>query len=347
VRCAPAWLLGMLALALAACSASMPATPSTGATISAPVPPISTAAPVSMSPGLETASPTPAPSAFPSLPATPDGPVPADLQPSLGAAPEDYPVTFRDGCNVPEGGTASRGTCLYGDVGSATTIALFGDSHAAFWFPALEGLAEREGWRLLNLTMSSCTPADLSVYNSIYKRIYTECPAWRDAAIARLVSTRPAVIVVAGTHGISPVDASGNLFTGDALVEAWEAGMARTLERLIPAAGRVILLADTPTSQFDPPVCLSQHPTSVLACATPLDKAIDLPWLAAERAVVAQTGVGFIDPTYWVCPTSPCPAVIGGLLIYQNAGHLTATYAAALTDRLGAAVLAQMGPLAP
>jgi hypothetical protein len=319
-----------------------------GATIAAtPAPPAASPVPPTTSALPLAESPTPGPSVLPSLHSTPDGPVPADLQPSLGAAPEDYPVTFSDGCNVPEGGSSSRGTCLYGNLSSKTTIALFGDSHAAFWFPAMEASAEREGWRLLNLTMSSCTPADLSVYNSIFRRIYTECPAWREQAVARLVATRPAVIVVAGTHGISPVDASGRPITGDVLVQAWEAGMARTFERLIPAAGRVILMADTPTSQFDPPVCLSQHPASVLACATPVGKAIDEPWLAAERQVVAQTGVGFIDPTYWVCPTSPCPVVVGNLLVYQNAGHLTATYAAALTDRLGAAILDQMGPAPP
>lgn len=273
--------------------------------------------------------------------------MPADLQPSLAAASEDYPVTFRDGCNVPEGGQASRGTCLYGNLSSATTIALFGDSHAAFWFPAMAAFAEREGWRFLNLTMSSCTPADLSVYNSIFKRIYTECPAWRQQAIARLVATRPAVIVVTGTHGISPVDSSGSLLTGDALVTAWQAGMTRTLERLIPAAGRVVLMADTPTSQFDPAVCLSAHRSSVLACATPVGKAIDEAWLAVERQVVAETGVGFIDPTTWVCPSSPCPAVIGNLLVYENAGHLTATFAAALTDHLGSAILGEMRPESP
>ena len=340
--------LGVLALAVAGCSTSAPAAGSVGATIAAtPAPPAASPVPPTTSALPLAESPTPGPSVLPSLHSTPDGPVPADLQPSLGAAPEDYPVTFSDGCNVPEGGSSSRGTCLYGNLSSKTTIALFGDSHAAFWFPAMEAFAEREGWRLLNLTMSSCTPADLSVYNSIFRRIYTECPAWREQAVARLVATRPAVIVVAGTHGISPVDASGRPITGDVLVQAWEAGMARTFERLIPAAGRVILMADTPTSQFDPPVCLSQHPASVLACATPVGKAIDEPWLAAERQVVAQTGVGFIDPTYWVCPTSPCPVVVGNLLVYQNAGHLTATYAAALTDRLGAAILDQMGPVSP
>jgi hypothetical protein len=58
--------------------------------------------------------------------------------------------------------------------------------------------------------------------------------------------------------------------------------------------------------------------------------------------VVARTGVGFIDPTYWVCPSNPCPAVLGNLLVYQNAGHLTATFAATLTNVLGDAVLTQM-----
>jgi hypothetical protein len=118
--------------------------------------------------------------------------------------------------------------------------------------------------------------------------------------------------------------------------------MVRTIDALSPAVGLVILMADTPVSAVDPPVCLSAHPASVLACATPLVKAIDEPWLAAERQVVAQTSVGFIDPTYWVCPSKPCPAVIGNLLVYQNAGHLTATFAAALTNRLGAAILQQI-----
>jgi SGNH domain (fused to AT3 domains) len=286
--------------------------------------------------------PSPQESAQPNLPPTKDGPVPADLRPSLLAAPEDYPPTFADGCNVPEGGTASRGTCLYGVLSSKVTIALFGDSHAAFWFPAVEAFAVRQGWRLLNLTMSSCTPADLSVYNSIFKRIYRECPAWRKQAVARLVKTRPAVILVTGTHGISPVDSSGDALTGDALTQAWETGMTRTIETLRPAAGLVILMADTPVSGVNPPVCLAAHRTSILACATPLEKALDPTWLAVEEQVVAQTGVGFIDPTDWVCPSNPCPPVLGNLVVYQNAGHLTAGFAAALANVLGDAIQEQL-----
>jgi hypothetical protein len=343
------WRFVVIAVFIAGCQAG--SAPSiTAIHVTAPPPEASSGAPTTAV-GRSTAGPVRLPaspvatseaSTSASLPPTLDGPVPADLRPPIATASKDYPGTFSDGCNVPEGGTASRGTCLYGNLASKTTIALFGDSHAAFWFPAVEGFAQRQGWRLLNLTMSSCTPADLSVYNSIFKRIYGECPAWRQGAMARLVETRPAVILVAGTHGISPVDASGRALTGDELTQAWEAGMMRSLEALIPAAGLVILMADTPISRVDPPVCLSAHRDSVLACATPLGRAIDEPWLAAERTVVAETGVGFIDPTYWVCPSDPCPPVIGDFLVYQNAGHLTATFAAALANRLGAAILQEL-----
>jgi hypothetical protein len=232
-------------------------------------------------------------------------------------------------------------SCLYGDLASRTTIVLFGDSHAAFWFPAVEGVARREGWRLLNLTMSSCTPADLVVYNSIFRRIYRECTTWRRQAIRRLIAVHPALVIVSGTHGIAPVDASGHLLPGPAIAPAWEAAMIRTIGRIQPPTRRVILLADTPTSDVDPPACAAAHPRSILACSTPPAKAFDPAWLAAEESVVAATGVGFIDPTTWICPSAPCPPVIGRFLVYQNAGHLTATFAATLAGRLDAAIHAE------
>jgi hypothetical protein len=118
--------------------------------------------------------------------------------------------------------------------------------------------------------------------------------------------------------------------------------MHRTLAKLVPAAGEVIMIADTPLSLVDPPVCLSQHPSSVLACATPVKDAINAAWLAEEQRVANLEGVGFIDPTRLVCPSSPCPVVLGNLLVYRDSGHLTATFAAALTDKLYTAVVADL-----
>jgi hypothetical protein len=275
-------------------------------------------------------------------PATRDGLVPANLQPSIGAARNDYPASYLDGCHTQTDGHASVGTCLYGNLHSTTTIALFGDSHALAWFPAVERLAEQQGWRLLSLTMSTCSPADIAIWVPNWKRVSTECTDWRTNAIARLVKERPAVLLVAGTRGFATADPTGTVLAGDARTQVWEAGMERTLARLRPAVGRLIYLADVPISRVDPPVCLSAHPDSVLACATPVSDAINPDWLAEERHAADLAGVDYIDPTLWICPSSPCPVVLGNFLVYRDAGHLTATFAAALATRLGTAVLSDL-----
>ena len=114
-----------------------------------------------------------------------------------------------------------------------------------------------------------------------------------------------------------------------------------------PPAGASAASPAPVASRSVPGTATSAHRSSALASATPVGKAIDEAWLAVKRQVVAQTGVGFVNPTAWVCASSPCPAVIGNLLVYQNAGHLTATFAAALTDRLGSAILGEMRPASP
>jgi hypothetical protein len=266
--------------------------------------------------------------------------VPANLQPSIGDARNDYPQAYLDGCHTQMDGHASTGACYYGNLNSNTTIALFGDSHALAWFPAVERFAEKQGWRMLSLTMSTCSPAEIPIWVPDWKRVSWECNVWRQHAVEQLVAERPAVIVVAGTRGFATTDASGTtVLAGDARAAAWQTGMQRSLARLTAAAGRVILLADTPLARVDPPVCLSQHPQSTLACATAVDDAINSTWLDLEHTAALRAGAAFIDPEGWVCPTSPCPVVLGNLLIYRDAGHLTATFASALSDRLGTAIL--------
>lgn len=285
------------------------------------------------------AAASPSPSPVPGmLPLTQDRPVPSNLRPTLGAAPRDYPEPYLDGCHVQQGRAPGPATCLYGNAASRTTIVLFGDSHALSWFPAVQRLANQQGWRLLNLTMSACSPATITQWNANLKRIYTECATWRRSVIARLVREHPQIVLVAGTRGFSAVDASGAPLVGEARTLAWRAGMELTLKPLVAAVRNVIVIGDTPLSLVDPPTCLRAHPQSVLACATPVARAIDEAWLGEERAAAARAGAGFIDPSSWVCPTTPCPVVIGRFLAFRNPGHLTATFAATLYKRLGAAI---------
>ena len=120
-------------------------------------------------------------------------------RPSLEGARNDQPRTYGDGCHLAQPATTIP-DCVYGDPSSSTTVVLFGDSHAGQWFPALERLATERGWRLVSLTKSACTPAQLTVWNTTFKRAYDECNQWREAVFTRLRAERPALVIVASSH---------------------------------------------------------------------------------------------------------------------------------------------------
>jgi hypothetical protein len=103
----------------------------------------------------------------------------------------------------------------------------------------------------------------------------------------------------------------------------------------------VILVADTPASRLSsPPSCLAAHPAHELACSTPVKLAVNYAWLNVELHVALASHVAFIDAERWVCPTSPCPAVIGTHVVFRNPGHVTAAFNRTLWRKLETAVLA-------
>ena len=273
----------------------------------------------------------------PARPATVDFPVPVDLQPNLLNATADRPLTYVDRCHTQENLAASTKPCIYGDTTSSTTVVLFGDSHAMSWFPAINQVAKENKWKLLSLTMSACTPADISAYNPGTASLMQNCPIWRSASIKRIIATRPYLVLVTGTSGFATA-VHGIEATGDNRTAIFVAGMKRTISQLKTSGAKVFMMSDTPALGQDPLVCLSEHPKSTLACATPAATAILDDWIAVESRIASSAGVPLIKPQMWVCPTDPCPVVIGKILTYFDIGHMTATFSRALAGQLKAAI---------
>ena len=242
---------------------------------------------------------------------------------------------YEDGCHLSLFQTVSP-TCAYGDTASATQIILFGDSHAAHWFPALQEVSRRKGWRLASLSKSSCPSADVYAYAESLKRVYHECLAWREGTIERIIRERPAAVVLSNASFYGDTAATGRA----ALVgrEAWNRGLAKTVARFVDSGLKVVLLVDPPRPGVDIPVCLSraawrnQRPD---ACTISREKALRGHIRTDEAAFARRTsGVSAVDVTDVLCDVSRCPPVARGTIVYRDTNHLSVAYSRMLADEL-------------
>ena len=283
------------------------------------------------------ATSTATPEAPATLPPLAAAPVPGDLAPALAVARDDLPVIYSDGCHAALDDVTPKPGCVFGDTSSPTTVVLFGDSHAAQWFPAIERIAKEQHLRLVSITKSACASVDVDVWTSYANRPYTECSDWRDKAFALIAAEKPALVVISNSRNYQLVIDGKEVSSSDH-EDVWSAGLARTINRVSKSAGEVMLIGDTARMTDDPPVCLSEHLADATACATPWATAVATARLGMDRQVASETGATFVDPTPWQCFTDPCPAVIGRFLVYRDTHHMTATFSRALASRLEAVI---------
>ena len=268
--------------------------------------------------------------------ATPDPSAPARpaLTPVLRMTPAAARVdqTPSRGCFAGFGPTAAPADCRFGDPAGSRVVVLFGDSHAAHWFPALDAVARRQHWQLWFWGKSACGYADVRTWLASYRREYTECAAWRSSALDRIAALPRVDLVVVGrtvSYLSQILGSDGRVLDREAAAGVWSAGAARTFKRLSPGRHPVLLLRDVPRPGFDVPACLSRHDHDPLACSFPRSGHVrtDGQLFAAEQPAVSGLGVQVVDLTPVICPGDPCSTVSpAGAIVYRDEGHLTATF---------------------
>lgn len=219
--------------------------------------------------------------------------------------------------------------CVFGDRASPDTIVLFGDSHAASWFPAVERVADQKGWRLATFLKAACPPADVSFVVPALQREYSECATWRAAAINRIIELRPRAVILTSS------------FAYAVRLEAWREGLDRTFAAFDAAGVRVLHLRDTPRPRFDVPACLGRAAWRggwIPSAPCIFDKlaSLDEGIYRVERQDAGRyRGVTSVDLTEHICPGSKCEGEAGPIVIYSDSNHLTASFAASLAPILG------------
>lgn len=249
--------------------------------------------------------------------------LPANLAPALTAVNADKARVWADKCHVEADAVVAPTGCVYGDPASKTTVVLFGDSHAAHWFPAVERLAIDHHWKLVSLTKSSCSAADLRLWLGGRNREYTECAKWRASAMARFKALKPALAVIGSSFNYRTMDT----VTDEAA--QWQAAWQRTFGGFTRMGARVALITDTPYFAERVPICVARQARlkRINRCGVTVTSALRGPAQRVALGRIDDPRVTLIDPVPWLCTATFCPPVIGNVLVYRDSNHMTTTYA--------------------
>ena len=258
--------------------------------------------------------------------------VPKNLEPSLTGAAGDKPIIYDDGCHL-DAGSTEPGDCVFGDTTSPFTVALFGDSHAAQWFNALDLIAKQRGWRLLALTKLGCTPIEQITYNSTVGATYPQCKPWRENVKKRLAAERAAVVFISYSNRLLQVG-SHQPFPD----EVWLDGFKELIPELRAIGSEPVLITDTPYPGGDVPICLSKNVSRVRNCAFSRERGVRQSRLDTNIAAAVDNGAQVLDVTNWLCTDKVCPVIVGNLLVYRDSNHITTKYAEWLAPLVDAAV---------
>lgn len=250
--------------------------------------------------------------------------LPSNLEPSMRDVAYKRSAVYTDDCALTMADEVQTQPCLYGDTAADLTVVLFGDSHVAQWFPALESIAVKHHWRLFVFTKNACKVSQITIeYNG---GPYSTCDNWRAVTIDKIRKLEPELVITSNSN-------SAKLHGDGDIAAAWGEGQAETYRMLQQGRTRVLSLLDTPWPKNNAVDCAMAQPNSLSSCARHRSDADPKPEVTkAILAAAAAENVTIIDPYDWICaPSGKCPIVVGNTMVYRDYGHLADGFVEALT----------------
>ena len=198
--------------------------------------------------------------------------------------------------------------CRFGAPGAAPTVALWGNSYARMWVPALAGDAEARGAAGVALIFSKCPPL-----------LGLDVPGLPGCA----AFNRDAAAFIAAHPSIRSVVLGADWFLYDRDLGRLDG----TLDALGAAGVAVALLLAPPQADYPVPRTLAIAALRRVPPPPPPDEARAR---AAQRvstaliaAAAARHGARVIDPATRLCDGTACPVERDGRALFYDAGHIT------------------------
>jgi len=258
--------------------------------------------------------------------------LPSNVTPKLQQALSDMPTIYNNNCHASFSAIRPK-NCVYGDATSSTVIGLYGDSHAAQWFPAFEKLAIKRNWKLITYTKRGCPPADIPTYSKVLGKIYKECAPWRENVLKQMVADGVQTVFIAHFDRLLSASTRVPMWQKE-----WRAALQLTVDALTATGITPVLMEDTPYPGQDVPTCLSRHYTNVQLCNPIISSAYrdDIHQMLQDFDAAK---VHVLWTRQWFCTEAGCPTVVGNILVYRDDNHMTVTFASFIAPLLDAAIV--------
>lgn len=253
-----------------------------------------------------------------------------NFTPAASWAISDNPDIYADNCQVTADSDIPK-ACFYGNSDAPVTIVLVGDSHAAQYLPALQTFAIENEVRIVTQTKSSCPFIDATTINQ--GAPYSTCRTWNTKVMEEILALKPDVVITAKFSQTTLANTPAGLTNDEAVAQA----LASQWKKLGQAGIPVIAIAYTPRFPSSVPDCVSTPGKAIAECGR--NRTIALSKFDHNRAAgQLYTQAIIADLNDHICLADTCQAVVGNVLVYRDAHHLTATYARTLDSALGAFV---------
>ncbi len=224
--------------------------------------------------------------------------------------------------------------CVFGAEDVTPQYAIIGDSHGDALRPALEKAAAVEGVSMIQLTNPGCEPL-----RGVFKPKARKCLEFIDAAIDAVLENPTIETVFLASYWKVPYHGHSYRHKNYVILDSesvrstikdnpmvFMRGLARTVDDLLAAGKRVVILGDPPDLGFNPRAAYARRLHLGLTLPPRFEVAADPGIGEILRQFAAShpsDGVRYVDLVDAVCPGGVCNPIRDNELLYRDGDHLS------------------------
>ena len=259
-----------------------------------------------------------------------DAPLPKVLVPDGSTlAHENTAITYDTphGCQPSFGSGVTSKICRLGDPSATRVVALFGDSHAGMWVPALLPVAQAQHFAIVLLDKPGC----------YVNRIHTNLSGWPCGSWYRWA--------IRQDHKLHPVATLVDFKLSGSALENNTSTTVSYLRSVLNQVRHGVWLEDAPGQTQKTASCITAAGATQRSCSSPVTSGYTN-LVQNIQTMLNQTRHLSVPTLQWFCADGICPSVINHTLTTHDGDHLTTEFSTDLAPLMAPEmrrILARLG----